>query len=112
MTTILVTWEQVAGAEEYEIEVDGTVINNGTGTSYLHTNDFDVIDLCGLTAKMDTLEGGIAGTDITIKQVAPGTIVFTKTGSAQSWQVWSGIVNSITFKAKSNDQSTITYSIQ
>ena len=183
MTSILVTWDKVAGAEEYEIEVDGIVINTGIGTSYLHTrltpdtahtyrvrtknisgysewsetkttktlstvqtyniesnqgeefdlvltaaniqdldkynftiqyntDDFEVIDLCGLTAKMDTAEGDISGTDITVKQLAPGTIVFTKTGSAQSWQVWSGVVNSITLKAKKDGNSTITYTIQ
>ena len=183
MTSILVSWDKVTGAEEYEIEVDGVVINTGTGTSYLHTGltpdtshtyrvrtknisgysewsetktsitlssvqtyeinsvqgeefdlvltaaniqdldkytftiqynteDFEVIDLCGLSAKMDTGEGDISGTDITVKQLASGTIVFTKTGSAQSWQVWSGVVNSITFKAKKDGNSTITYTIQ
>ena len=183
MTSVLVTWDKVAGAEEFEIEVDGVVINTGTGASYLHTgltpdtshtyrvrtknisgysewsetktsktlssvqtydiesnqgeefdlvltaaniqdldkytftiqyntDDFEVIDLCGLTAKMDTIEGDISGTDITVKQSVPGTIVFTKTGSAQSWQVWSGVVNSITFKAKKDGNSTITYTIQ
>lgn len=183
MTSILVTWDKVTGAEEYEIEVDGVVINTGTGTSYLNTGltpdtphtyrvrtknisgysewsetktsktlssvqtyeinsvqgeefdlvltaaniqdldkytftiqynteDFEVIDLCGLTAKMDTVEGDISGTDITVKQLTSGTIVFTKTGSAQSWQVWSGVVNSITFKAKKDGNSTITYTIQ
>ena len=183
MTSILVTWDKVAGAEEFEIEVDGVVINTGTGASYLHTgltpdtshtyrvrtknisgysewsetktsktlssvqtydiestqgeefdlvltaaniqdldkytftiqyntDDFEVIDLCGLTAKMDTVEGDISGTDITVKQLVPGTIVFTKTGSAQSWQVWSGVVNSITFKAKKDGNSTITYTIE
>lgn len=183
MTSILVTWDKVTGAEEYEIEVDGVVINTGTGTSYLHTgltpdtphtyrvrtknisgysewsetktsitlssvqtyeinsvqgeefdlvltaaniqdldkytftiqyntDDFEVIDLCGLTAKMDTVEGDVSGTDITVKQLTSGTIVFTKTGSAQSWQVWSGVVNSITFKAKKDGNSTITYIIQ
>uniref|UniRef100_UPI000B04A075 fibronectin type III domain-containing protein n=1 Tax=Ruminiclostridium josui TaxID=1499 RepID=UPI000B04A075 len=171
MTSILVSWDKVTGAEEYEIEVDGTIIDNGTGTSYLHkglspdtthtykvrarsvsgcsewstpmivktlnsvqtyeitsltgeefdlilsgsdiqdlnkytfsihydTNDFDLIDLCGFTPKTDTQEGDIYGTDITVKQVAPGTIVFVKNGSAQSWQVWSGIVNSIRLRAK------------
>ena len=183
MTSILVTWDKVAGATEYEIEADGRVINNGTGTSYLQTaltpdtshsyrvrsksitgysdwstlttvntlssvqtfeinsdtgeefdlvlsasniqdlnkytftiqydtNDFEVTDLCGFTAKLDTLEGDISGTDITVKQLAPGTIVFTKAGSEQSWQVWSGIVNSITLKAKHAGNATVTYTIQ
>jgi len=183
MASILVTWDKVAGAVEYEIEADGRVINNGTGTSYLQTslmpgtghtyrvrsknitgysdwstlttvntlssvqtfeidsdtgeefdlvlsasniqdlnkytftiqydtNDFEVTDLCGFTAKLDTLEGDISGTDITVRQLAPGTIVFTKAGSEQSWQVWSGIVNSITLKAKHAGNATVTYTIQ
>ena len=183
MTSILATWDKVTGADEYEIEVDGVVVNTGAGTSYLHTgltpdtshtyrvrtknisgysewsetktaktlssvqtydinsnqgeefdlvltaaniqdldkytftiqyntDDFEVIDLCGLTAKMDTIEGDISGTDITVKQLAPGTIVFTKTSGAQSWQIWSGVVNSITFKAKKDGSSAITYTIE
>ncbi|EPR14091.1 Kelch repeat-containing protein [Ruminiclostridium papyrosolvens] len=183
MTSILVSWDKVAGAEEFEIEVDGTIVDNGTGTSYLHkglspdtthtyrvrarsisgssewstpmiiktlnsvqtyditslsgeefdlilsgsdiqdlnrytfsiqydTNDFDLIDLCGFTPKTDTQEGDIYGTDITVKQVAPGTIVFVKNGSAQSWQVWSGIVNSIRLRAKHDGPAQITYTIQ
>ncbi len=184
MTSILITWDKVAGSEEYEIEIDGTlVISTGMGTSYLHTgltpdtshnyrvraksisaysewsttktsktlssvqtyqvestqgeefdlvltatniqdldaytftiqydtDDFEVVDLCGLTAKVNSVEGDISGTDITVTQVAPGTIVFTKNGSAESWQVWSGVVNSITFKAKKDGNSTITYTLQ
>ncbi len=183
MTSILVSWDKVTGAEEYEIEVDGLIIDNSTGTSYLHkglspdtthtykvrarsvsgcsewstpmiiktlnsvqtydltsmtgeefdlilsgsdiqdlnkytfsiqydTNDFDLIDLCSFTPKTDTQEGVIYGTDITVKQVAPGTIVFVKNGSAQSWQVWSGIVNSIRLRAKHDGPAQITYTIQ
>lgn len=183
MISILISWDKVTGAEEYEIEVDGLIIDNGTGTSYLHkglspdtthtykvrarsvsgisewstpmiiktlnsvqtyditssageefdlilsgsdiqdlnkytfsiqydTKDFDLIDLCGFTPKTDTQEGDIYGTDITVKQVAPGTIVFVKKGSAQSWQVWSGIVNSIRLRAKHDGPAEITYTIQ
>lgn len=183
ITSILISWDKVAGAGDYEIEVDGTNINNGAGNSYLYssltpdtshtfrvrsrnisgtsewstpmivktlnsvqtyditssegeefdlilsgsniqdlnkytftihynTDDFDVIDLCGFTPKTDTLEGDISGTDITVKQVAPGTIVFVKGGSTQSWQVWSGIVNSIRLKAKHDGAAEITYTIQ
>lgn len=183
MTSILISWDKVTGAEEYEIEVDGLIIDNGTGTSYLHkglspdtthtykvrarsvsgisewstpmiiktlnsvqtyditssageefdlilsgsdiqdlnkytfsiqydTKDFDLLDLCGFTPKTDTQEGDIYGTDITVKQVAPGTIVFVKKGSAQSWQVWSGIVNSIRLRAKHDGPAEITYTIQ
>ncbi|MHB1395029.1 MAG: fibronectin type III domain-containing protein [Clostridia bacterium] len=182
MTSILVTWDKVTGAEGYELEIDGVVVDNGTGTSYLHSSltpdtthtyrvraknlggwsgwsgwiskntvssvqtfsidsvtgdefnlmltaaniqdlgnysftvryniaDFDVTDLSGLTPRIDTSTGSITGTDIKITQYEPGTIVFTKAGSAQTYEVWSGIVNSIKFKAKHDGQSTITYSI-
>jgi hypothetical protein len=76
------------------------------------TADFEVVDLCGLTAKLDTSAGDISGTDITISQLDAGTIVFVKTGGAQSWQVWSGIVNSIKLKAKHDGDAVVTYIIQ
>lgn len=183
MTTILVTWDTVANAESYEIEVDGVAVENGIGTSYLHSSlapdtahtyrvrakslageysgwsgqlskstvssvqtynidciagdefnlmlsaaniqdlvnysftvsysveDLEVTDLCGLTARIDESTGSITGTDIKVTQYEPGTIVFTKTGSAQTYEIWSGVVNSIRFRARHDGQMTITYSI-
>jgi len=182
MTSILITWDKVTAAEGYEIEIDGVVADNGTGSSYLHSSlspdtthtyriraknpggyspwsellnkttissvqtynidcaagdefnlilsaagiqdmsdysftvsydveDFEVTDLCGLTPRIDTATGDITGTDIKITQYEPGTIVFTKTSSAQTYEVWSGIVNSVRFKAKRDGQLEITYSI-
>jgi chitodextrinase len=35
---VTVTWDAVSGATGYEIEVDGVVIDNGTNTTYVHTN--------------------------------------------------------------------------
>ncbi|HYE12330.1 MAG TPA: galactose oxidase [Patescibacteria group bacterium] len=35
-SSVLVTWSKVDNAIEYELEVDGVVINVGSGTSYLH----------------------------------------------------------------------------
>ena len=189
MTSILVTWDKVAGATEYDICItDGktneeSIIQVGSDNSYLHTGlspdrifkykvmaknisgesywsvkikistlsseqifnissttgeefnlvlsasniqdissysfrvqynteDFEVMDLCGLTTKLDTQAGDIAGTDISVSYVAPGTIVFVKTGSVNSWQVWSGIVNTIKLKAKHDGEAAITYSMQ
>lgn len=182
MTSILVTWDEVAAAESYEVEVDGVVVSTGTSHSYLHNNlspdtahayrvraknlggysewsellnkstvssvqtysidcitgdefnlmlsaaniqdivgysftvsynieDFEVTDLCGLTSRIDTSTGSITGTDIKVTQYEPGTIVFTKTSSVQTYEVWSGVVNSIKFKAKHDGHMTITYSI-
>lgn len=182
MTAIQVSWDEVQGASSYEVEVDGVVIENGTGTSYLHQNlhpadshtyrvrarnaggcsewsdlltksvlssvqtfeidaltgdefnlmlsasgiqdigsysftvsysveDFDVLDLCAITARIDKATGSITGTDIKITQYEPGNIVFTRGNTAQPFEVWSGIINSIRFRAKHDGQSTITYSI-
>lgn len=35
---IRITWAAMAGATSYDIEVDGTVLNNGTSTTYLHSS--------------------------------------------------------------------------
>jgi hypothetical protein len=34
---ITLNWTAIAGATEYEVEVDGTVVSNGTDTTYVHT---------------------------------------------------------------------------
>ena len=36
-SAITVTWDNVNGADGYEIEVDGTIVNNGNSTEYSHT---------------------------------------------------------------------------
>jgi fibronectin type 3 domain-containing protein len=181
---ITVSWDQVNGAEEYDIEVDGVVNSIGSGTSYQHSgvtpgsehkyrvrskntagyysswsglisetakssvmtytvdctsgeainlvfaaseiqdlsqytftisydsSKLDVIDLCAFTPNTDKLAAPIAGTDIQIIQVTSGTIVFKKTGSAQTSQLWSGAVNSILFQSKFDGQTNVTYSFQ
>lgn len=180
---IMVSWDQVSGADEYEIEVDGVTVPTGGGSSYLHSgiapdtqhhyrarsknaagysawsdsitvntksstmtytvdcitgdefnlvfsasgiqelgqytftisydpDELEITDLCGATPKIDTAAGNITGTDIQIVQVSPGTVVFKKTGSAQSCQVWSGTVNSIRFRSKLDGQASVTYSFQ
>lgn len=55
--------------------------------------------------------GNITGTDIKIEQYEPGTVIFTKSGSVPSYEVWSEVVNSIKFKAKYEGQMVIMYSI-
>ena len=36
--SITLTWDKVTYAESYDIEVDGTIIDNGTSTTYVHSN--------------------------------------------------------------------------
>ena len=86
-------------------------LGNYSFTVNYSTEDFEIIDLCSLTPKIDTETGNITGTDIKITQYDPGTVVFTKISSAQTYEVWSGIVNSIKFKARHEGQLTIIYSI-
>lgn len=37
-TAITIRWQPVDGAEGYEIELDGKIVNNGTSTEYVHDN--------------------------------------------------------------------------
>ncbi len=37
-TTINITWESVEGATSYDIEADGTIIDNGSTTGYIHSD--------------------------------------------------------------------------
>ncbi|MHB1395028.1 MAG: fibronectin type III domain-containing protein [Clostridia bacterium] len=37
-TSVTVTWDNVPGATGYDIEVDGTLVNNGQNTNYRHTS--------------------------------------------------------------------------
>jgi len=103
-----------AAGDEFNLMLSAANIQdlgNYSFTVSYNVEDFDVTDLCGLTPRIDTSAGSITGTDIQITQYEPGTIVFTKTSSTQTYEVWSGIVNSIKFKAKHDGMMTITYSI-
>lgn len=73
--------------------------------------DFDVVDLCGLTSKIDQSTGSIIGTSITVTQFVPGTIVFTKKNSAGAGDQWASVVNSIRFKSKKTGEASISYTI-
>ncbi len=181
-TSILVTWDAVDNAAEYEIEADGVIIRVGLNTKYMHNNispdsthtyrvrainttqqslwsdlitantksstetyyinvnngqvfdimftadeianpsqytytisynpnELEVLDLCGTTARIDLNTGNIIGTDIQILQYTEGTIVFRKLESYTS-QSWTGLVNSIKFKSKTDNQTQIIYSIE
>ena len=36
-TTVTITWDELYGADRFDIEVDNVVINNGTSTTYVHS---------------------------------------------------------------------------
>ena len=37
LNSVLLTWDSVENAEDYDIEVDGQIVENGQGTTYLHS---------------------------------------------------------------------------
>jgi hypothetical protein len=182
MSSILITWDKVNNADEYEIEIDGVIVNVGLNSKYLHSDllpdsthvyrvrvrnsisqslwsepisvktkssvnsynlqltngqvfnltitaneilnpikhtytitynpeELELIDLCGISSRIDLDTGNIIGTDIQIIQVSEGTIVFKKLGDLTG-QAWTGYINSIKFRSKKDGESQIIYSIQ
>lgn len=83
-----------------------------TFTVAYNPDELEVLDLCGTTQRTDLNMGNIMGSDVSVTQFTPGTIVFTKTGGVDQGQTWSGMVNSIKFKAKTAGQPSVIYSIQ
>jgi hypothetical protein len=181
-SSVLVTWDKIEDATEYELEVDGAIVSTGTGTKYLHSNlapdsshtyrvrarsvsdwslwseavtiktksavqtydmqsvtgqvfnlvvtandikdpskytytitynaeDLEVLDLCAATSRIDMAIGNVIGTDIQIVQYTPGTIVFKKLGTS-SGQTWTGQINSIKFKSKTDNTTQVIYSFE
>lgn len=86
-------------------------INQSTFTITFSTSQLEMVDLCSTTSRVDTTVGSIIGTDIQVIQCSDGTIVLTKRCDVPAGQSWSGVVNSIKFKAKVTGQVNITYSI-
>lgn len=37
-SSVLVTWDKIENATEYEIEIDGQIISTGTNNKHLHSN--------------------------------------------------------------------------
>lgn len=173
---VTVSWDADNSTKGYDIEVDGTIIDMGTDTSYVHRRiaagtqhvyrirsrnilgnsewsgkiknntisarmkkgktvdlgltaqdivDFSqytlvvvydpkamsVVDLSALTNKLELQTGKIEGTDITITEFTPGKITFTTNKAITLGESWTGIINSIRFKASVSGGSAITYTV-
>ncbi len=179
--TVQVSWNPVENAIGYDIEIDGTVTDNGTETTYEHTGlalntqhtyrvrarfdgregqwsqpktvkiqqttytiaitnneqidliltasniediseatftvtynpgEIEVVDLCSETETKDLTTGAIEGTNITITENMPGTIKFTIDKANIPGRTWSGIVNEIRLKGRTDGTINITYAVQ
>ncbi|GEM_PF-1860331 len=99
-TSITLTWNSVIGAEGYDVEVDGTVVDNGLGTTYEH------LELAPLSehqyrvrAKTDAGVGAwsefvtartvLAQPSISVSEVSPSTITLSwdEVPGAQSYDL-------------------------
>jgi len=70
----------------------------------------EVTDLCALTYQKETTTGPILGTDITILSFTSGTITFNIDKSIPQGLVFSGLLNALSFKALTDDTTTLTLS--
>jgi alpha-tubulin suppressor-like RCC1 family protein len=71
----------------------------------------EVTDLCTLSEQIETEAGKIEGTEIEILEFTPGSIVFKVTKVITPGEAWTGVINSIKFKAKETGGTTITYTV-
>ncbi len=74
-------------------------------------NAVEVADLSTLTATLEQSTGRIAGTDVTITEFKPGKITFVSDKVINPGESWTGIINSIRFKAKVTGGSSMTYTV-
>ncbi|MCZ8518601.1 MULTISPECIES: RCC1 domain-containing protein [Paenibacillus] len=74
-------------------------------------NAVDVVDLSRLTAQKELTTGKIEGTDIRIVEFTPGKITFVSDKAVTVGESWTGVINSIQFKAKVSGGSPITYTV-
>lgn len=71
----------------------------------------EVMDLSTLSSRIELKEGKIEGTGITITSFKPGEIVFVVDKSIPPGESWSGVINSIKFRAKVSGGTNITYTV-
>jgi hypothetical protein len=71
----------------------------------------DVINLSTLSPEPILTTGRIKDTDITITEFTPGKITFVCDKVVQPGESWTGVINSIKFKARVSGGSPMTYSV-
>ena len=75
-------------------------------TVHYNAEELEVIDLCAITPEIENQTGAIKGTDITVEKYTPGEITFKVNNADKT------IVNSIKFKAKTNNHSKVNYVVE
>ncbi|MBP2000772.1 alpha-tubulin suppressor-like RCC1 family protein [Paenibacillus shirakamiensis] len=75
------------------------------------SNALTVVDLSMITGTPELSTGKIAGTDITVTAFKPGQIVFTTDKVVNIGESWTGVLNSIKFRANVSGGSSLTYTV-
>lgn len=95
----------------YLVSLTGDDISSFDGKTYKLTYDATTLavkDLCAFTYVKETTTGTISRTGITITSVKPGEIVMTMDKTIPSGKVWSGVLNTLEFKALSTSSTVVT----
>ncbi|MCX7747308.1 MAG: fibronectin type III domain-containing protein [Clostridia bacterium] len=186
-TALKITWDELEGAQSYDVEIDGQVTTNAaTGTSYVKSGlsagvshnvrvravnsvgagtwsgivtsqsatakvtqmpvnfptgkifnlvlsagnmkeveiytfkisydpaKVEVLDLCADTIARELSTGKIEDAGINVIEFNPqaGTVKYTVTKQVNGGTAWTGAVNTVKFRTKTSDPSTITYTLE
>jgi Fibronectin type III domain. len=90
---------------------DITDFSQYTMTVTYNPDVLDVDDLCIQTSEKELNQGKINGTGINIVSYSPGKIVFVVDKVVNPEESWTGVINSIRFKAKVTGGTHITYTV-
>ena len=74
--------------------------------------ELELLDLCSATPEKEVKAGAIEGGGIEVTKAEPGLICFKVTKMVAPGKAWSGVVNSMKFKAKINGSANVTYTIE
>ena len=90
---------------------DITDFGQYTMTVTYNKDVLDVEDLCMQTAAKEIQPGNVTGSSIVITSFEPGKIVFRVDKVLKPGEAWTGVINSIQFKAKVTGGTFITYTV-
>jgi len=105
-----ITINAVAG-KRYDIGIAASDITSFSGMTVTMQYDparMQLIDLCAFTKAKELSAGAIPGVGVTVSQISSGAIVFTVSKGIPSGSMWSGAINTISFKALQSGNTIVT----
>jgi hypothetical protein len=107
-TTITIN---AVGGKKYDVALSASGISSFGGIEIRVTYDpnvLDLTDLCAFSGNKELSSGPVAAAGITITQVSPGEIKFIVDKNIPVGQIWSGVLNSMSFTALQTDTTVVT----